>query len=193
MGNSHCVIIKKDYLMSKDELQPFSELEGNQGKVGKHNPAENKKSYKFKINGGKPYSWPMPIINESDIRQIGQIPDDEDIYLDLPGNWRDTIVERGVDIDISKPGMDKFISRKKGHEYECTIYINSEAFKYDQPTISYETVASLAYGKDYDPNRVYSMAFSKGPSENVEGLMSKGVIVYVTNGMEFDVAISHQS
>ena len=90
MGNSHCVIIKKDYLMSKDELQPFSELEGNQGKVGKHNPAENKKSYKFKINGGKPYSWPMPIINESDIRQIGQIPDDEDIYLDLPGNWRDT-------------------------------------------------------------------------------------------------------
>ena len=37
------------------------------------------------------------------------------------------------------------------------------------------------------------MAYSKGPSENVEGLMSKGKTVYVTNGMEFDVAISHQS
>lgn len=89
--------------------------------------------------------------------------------------------------------MDKFITRKKGHEHECTIYINSKAFKYDQPTISYEQVASFAYGKDYDPNRVYSMAYSKGPSENVEGLMSKGKVVYVTNGMEFDVAISHQS
>ena len=111
----------------------------------------------------------------------------------MPGHWRDAFIERGADIDLSAPGMDKFITKKKGHEFECTIIINSDPFKYDQPTISYEKVASLAYGKDYDPNRVYSMAYSKGPSENVEGLMSKGKTVYVTNGMEFDVAISHQS
>ena len=111
----------------------------------------------------------------------------------MPGNWREALINRGEDIDLSSPGMDKFITRKKGHEHECTIYVNSVAFKYDQPTISYEKVAALAYGKDYDPNRVYSMAYSKGPSENEEGLMSKGKVVYVTNGMEFDVAISHQS
>ena len=179
--------------MTEINSKPFAEKEGNQGNVGKHKPDENKKSYKFKINGGKPYSWPTPIINEADIRRIGQVPDDEDLYLDLPGHWRDALIERGANIDLSTPGMDKFITRKKGHEYECTIYINSNAFKYDQPTISYEQVASFAYGKDYDPNRVYSMAYSKGPSENVEGLMSKGKVVYVTNGMEFDVAISHQS
>jgi len=179
--------------MTEINSKSFTEQEGNQGNVGKHKPDENKKSYKFKINGGKPYSWPTPIINEADIRRIGQVPDDEDLYLDLPGHWRDALIERGANIDLSAPGMDKFITRKKGHEYECTIYINSKAFKYDQPTISYEQVASLAYGKDYDPNRVYSMAYSKGPSENVEGLMSKGKVVYVTNGMEFDVAISHQS
>lgn len=174
------------------ELKSFTEEE-KQGNVGKHNPENHKKSYKFKINGGKPYNWPMPIINEADIRRLGQIPDDEDLFLDLPGNWRDSLIKRGEQIDLSVPGMDRFISRKKGHEHECTIFINSKPFKYDLPTISYEKVASLAFGKDYDPNRVYSMAYSEGPSENIEGLMSKGKIVYVTNGMQFDVAVSHQS
>ena len=53
----------------------FAEQEGNQGNVGEHKPNENKKSYKFKINGGKPYNWPTPIINEADIRRIGQVPE----------------------------------------------------------------------------------------------------------------------
>ena len=86
--------------MTEINSKPFAEQEGTQGNVGKHKPEENKKSYKFKINGGKPYSWPTPIINETDIRRIGQIPDDEDLYLDLPGHWRDAFIERGADIDL---------------------------------------------------------------------------------------------
>lgn len=177
--------------MSKENEFSFNH-EGNQGNVGEHNP-EKKKSYKFHINGSKPFLWQEPIINESDIRRIGGIPDDEDIYIDLPGKWRESLIKRGENVDLSKPGTEKFISRKVGHEYECTIFINSISFKYDQQKISYEKVASLAYGNNYDPLRVYSMAYCEGPSENVEGVMSKGKEVYVTNGMQFDVAVSHQS
>lgn len=165
---------------------------GGEGNVGKHN-LDNKKSYKFQINGGKPYEWPEPIINETDIRRLGQIPEDEEILMDIPGEWRDFLIKRGEDVDLSKPGIDKFITRKNGHVQEVTIYVNSTPVIYDQSIITFEKVASLAYGKAYDPSRGYSIAYSNGPSQNVEGLMCKGKDLYVTNGMQFDVAVSHQS
>lgn len=42
--------------MTEINSKPFAEQEGTQGNVGEHKPNENKKSYKFKINGGKPYN-----------------------------------------------------------------------------------------------------------------------------------------
>ena len=56
-----------------------------------------------------------------------------------------------------------------------------------------DTAGMNTNGKDTVANAEYFSNELSSLRNNVEGLMSKGKVVYVTNGMEFDVAISHQS
>lgn len=60
--------------------------------------------------------------------------------------------------------------------------------------ISYEELVILAYGSyDSSDRIVYTVVYSKGPLENKKGTLVKGEVVFVKEGMVFNVGRSDKS
>lgn len=148
-----------------------------------------KKKLYFKINGVQ-HTWYKQFIRGVQIRELGNIPENDEIYLDLSGGWQDDLIADDEIVDLARPGIEHFVSRK--NTYDITIIVNASPIKYDKPKISYEAVVILALGS-YDPNRGYTVKYSDGPIQNPKGLMSTGTEVYVKHNMRFNVASTHQS
>ena len=134
-----------------------------------------KKKLHFTINGVH-YTWYKQFIRGIQIRELGNIPREDELYLDLPDGWKDDFIEDDEIVDLARPGVEHFISRAKIQGVE--IIVNQSRKKYDKPQISFEEVVRLANGS-YDPNRGYTVKYSDGPKENPKGLMSKGTEVFV--------------
>ena len=74
------------------------------------------------------------------------------------------------------------------------LVVNARRKEWEGPTISFEQVVALAFGTyDNNPNRGYTVTYSKGPNTNREGTMVKGAVVDVTNNMIFDVTATDKS
>jgi hypothetical protein len=148
-----------------------------------------KKKLHFTINGVQ-FTWYKQYIHGIQIRELGNVLREDELYLDLPDGWKDDFIEDDEIVDLARPGVEHFVSRPKIHGVE--IIVNDSRKKYDKPKISYEEVVRLANGS-YDPNRGYEVKYSDGPKENPKGLMSKGTEVFVKHNMNFYVASTHQS
>lgn len=148
-----------------------------------------KKKLHFTING-IPFVWYKQYIRGVQIRELGKISPDDELYLDIPNGWQDDLIEDDEVVDLARPGVEHFVSRHHAHDIE--IIVNAEQKKYDRPKISYEEVVKLAFGK-FDPNRGYTVKYSEGPSQNPKGLMARGSEVFVKHKMNFNVSSTHQS
>lgn len=148
-----------------------------------------KKKLHFTINGVR-HTWYKQFIRGIQIRELGNISREDELYLDLPDGWKDDFIEDDEIVDLARPGVEHFISRNKIEGIE--IIVNQMRKKYDNPKISFEEVVSLADGS-YDPNRGYTVKYSDGPKENPAGVMSKGTEVFVKHNMNFNVRSTHQS
>ncbi len=148
-----------------------------------------KKKLHFTINGVQ-YTWYKQFIRGIQIRELGNIPREEELYLDLPDGWKDDFIEDDEVVDLARPGVEHFVSRPEINGVE--IIVNQLPKKYDKPKISFEEVVRLANGI-YDPNRGYTVKYSAGPQENPNGLMSKGTEVFVKHNMNFYVRSTHES
>jgi hypothetical protein len=148
-----------------------------------------KRKLHFTINGTQ-HIWYKQFIRGLQIRKLGNISREDELYLDLPDGWKDDFIEDDEIVDLARPGVENFVSRPKIHGIE--IIVNDSRKKYDKPKISFEEVVRLANGS-YDPNRGYEVKYSDGPKENPKGLMSKGTEVFVKHNMNFYVASTHQS
>lgn len=160
--------------------RPYNdELIENEARVNLARPETEyffvKKKLHFTINGVH-YTWYKQFIRGIQIRELGNIPREDELYLDLPDGWKDDFIEDDEIVDLARPGVEHFISRAKIQGVE--IIVNQSRKKYDKPQISFEEVVRLANGS-YDPNRGYTVKYSDGPKENPKGLMSKGTEVFV--------------
>ena len=174
--------------------RPYNdELIENEARVNLARPETEyffvKKKLHFTINGVH-YTWYKQFIRGIQIRELGNIPREDELYLDLPDGWKDDFIEDDEIVDLARPGVEHFISRAKIQGVE--IIVNQSRKKYDKPQISFEEVVRLANGS-YDPNRGYTVKYSDGPKENPKGLMSKGTEVFVKHNMNFNVRINNQS
>ncbi len=85
---------------------------------------------------------------------------------------------------------------KPEHPTRITVLINGEE-KMLLPHVeqlSYEEIVKLAYGTHpTNPNTIYTVAYSNGPSNNPKGTLTKGRSVWVKEGMVFNVGKSDKS
>ena len=82
------------------------------------------------------------------------------------------------------------------HPNRITVLVNGEEKKLLPHTkqLSYEDVVKLAYGTSpTNPNTIYTVAYSNGPSENPKGTLTRGRSVWVKEGMVFNVSKSDKS
>lgn len=143
------------------------------------------------INGEK-YKWHKQYISDKEIRELGRIPIEDEIFLQIKEPWKDELIENNSEVDLARPGLEHFFS-KEPHR-EVLIIVNGTPNKWDKPKIDFKEVIILAFGVYNDnPNWIYTVGYEDGPKENPEGSMIKGQEVFVKNKMIFHAKATDQS
>lgn len=150
-----------------------------------------KKKLHFFIND-KEFTWYKQFIRGVQIRELGSISREDDIFLDIKEGWEDDQILDDEVVDLARPGKERFISRPKQSKF--TIIVNAREKTWEEPQISFEQVIVLAFGSyDPNPNKGYTVTYSKGREPKPEGTMVKGSVVRVKNKMIFDVTATDKS
>ena len=150
-----------------------------------------KKKLQFSIND-KPFTWYKQYIRGIQIRELGNIPAEDDIFLDLKEGWQDDEILDDEIVDLARPGKEKFFSKPK--PTELTIIVNARSHVWKETNISFEQLVALAFGSyDNNPNKGYTVTYSRGWDPKSEGTMVKGAVVCVKNKMIFDVTATDKS
>lgn len=150
-----------------------------------------KKKLQFFING-KPFTWYKQYIRGIQIKELGSIPAEDIIFLDLKEGWQDNEILDDEIVDLARPGKEKFFSKPK--PTELTIIVNARSHVWKEINISFEQLVALAFGSyDNNPNKGYTVTYSKGLHPKPEGTMVKGSVVRVKNKMIFDVTATDKS
>lgn len=150
-----------------------------------------KKKLEFFING-IPFIWYKQHIRGVQIRELGKISDQEDIFLDINVDWEDDLILDDEEVDLARPGKERFFSKPKPKQF--TIIVNARQHNWTEQNISFEQLVVLAFGSyDPSPGKGYTITYSRGWSPKPEGTMVKGSEVRVKNKMIFDVTATDKS
>ena len=148
-----------------------------------------KKKLHFVINK-EPFVWYKQFIRGIQIRELGKINPENDLYLDLPEGYEDDFITDDEIVDLARPGKENFFSKKPDN---FTIIVNGRDKSWSKRTITFEEVVALAEGNSNDGNKAYTVTYFKGPKQNPKGEMAKGDSVYVTNKMIFNATATDKS
>ncbi|MBK7965752.1 MAG: multiubiquitin domain-containing protein [Bacteroidetes bacterium] len=122
---------------------------------------------------GKKYDWHLEYITGAEIRKLGNIPPEEDIFLAIKKPWADETIADDTRVNLARPEIEHFYSKNKHHK--ITLIVNGRPKPWAEKTITFAQVVELAFGSyDPNPNKVYTVTYDKGPHENPHGTMVKG-------------------
>jgi hypothetical protein len=150
-----------------------------------------KKKLHFAINN-ESFTWYKQYIKGIQIRQLGKISPEQEIFLDIKEGWQDDQIMDDEVVDLGRPGRERFFS--KSIQKEVIIIVNAREKVWKEKTISFEQVVVLAFGAyDNNPNKGYTVTYSRGSDPKPEGTMIKGSAVSVKHKMVFDVTATDKS
>jgi hypothetical protein len=150
-----------------------------------------KRVLELTINGKK-YEWNQQYITGSEIRRLGNIPHDDEIFLAIKKPWEDEPIIDDKQVNLARPEIEKFYSKNKLHK--ITLVVNGRPKEWTERAITFEQVVVLAFGSyDPNPNKVYTVTYDRGPHENPEGTMVKGDKVLTKDKMIFNVTCTDKS
>ncbi len=111
-----------------------------------------KRKLQFFINE-KPFTWYKQYIRGVQIRELGNIPAEDEIFLDIKEGWQDDQILDDEVVDLARPGKEKFFSKPRPTEF--TIIVNARPNTWKEINISFEQLVVLAFGAyDNNPNKV---------------------------------------
>ena len=152
---------------------------------------EGDASYNFTVDGLN-LVWPRALRGGDIKKLIKKNSSDFDLFLEYKDE-ADQIVNDDRLIDITQPSVERFYTKKKP-DLSFDIFVEGILHKWYKKEISYEEVVTLEV-PDYatHPEITYSVKYKKGPGVKPEGILTKGAIINVKNGMEFNVSETGQS
>lgn len=166
--------------------------EENQDAHGAKDKHEHGKHVLHLTINGKRYEWHHEYITGEEIRKLGSIPPEDDIFLAVKRPWEDELIKDDTRVNLARPEIEHFYSKDK--HFEVVIIVNGREKKWTEKTINFEQLVVLAFGS-YDPNplKIYTVTYDRGPHQNPEGSMVKGESVFVKNKMIFNVTATDKS
>ncbi len=148
-----------------------------------------KRVLELTING-KQYEWNQQYITGAEIRRLGNIPHDDEIFLAVKKPWEDEPIPNDKQVNLARPEIEHFYSKAK----EVIIIINGTPHKWTKEKISFKEVIVLAFGQYIDkPTMVYTVAYEDGPKQNPEGSMFAGQEVFTKHKMIFNATATDKS
>jgi len=155
------------------------------------NPIGEKGKPEFQLSiNSRLYKWNHPNITGAEIRSLGNIPIEDEIFLENAKPKEDELIPDDKKVNLARPGIESFYSKAK----EVTILVNGTQHKWTKEIISFKEVIILAFGQYIDkPTMVYTVAYEDGPSQNPEGSMFVGQDVFVKHKMIFNASQTDKS
>jgi len=140
------------------------------------------------------YKWEHQFITGAQVRELGNIPKGDKLFLAIKRPWEDEPVTDETKIDLARPGIEKFYSKPHDGFEPVTIIVNGKPKIWAERKINYEQVVKLAF-PNYLENEaiVYTVTYTSGPKQNEESSMVKGDVVFVKNQMIFNVTPTNRS
>ena len=148
-----------------------------------------KNKFKFFVDGTK-FQTEKQFLTGMEIKSMANVPDEMDLYFVVPG-YQDELIEDEKTVNLARPGVEKFETRKK-HE-GLVLIINTRQVPFDGKKVSYEEIVALAGYDINKPNRGYTITYENGPRQNPSGSLSKGIKVFVKHLMQFHVNATDKS
>jgi hypothetical protein len=105
---------------------------------------ERKREFHFMLNGDR-FDWPFRVISGGQIRKLGRVPPDLEIWLVLERGHERLINDHDL-VDLEIPGHERFISRR--HEWKLNV--QGVILEVPEPTIVVRKAISDA---GFDPNK----------------------------------------
>ena len=140
----------------------------------------------------KRYEWHQEYITGAEIRKMGNIPTENEIFLSIKKPWEDEPISNDTKVNLARPEIEHFYSKDK--HFRVAIIINGRPKPWTEKTITFEQVVVLAFGAyDPNPNKVYTVTYDRGPHQNPEGSMVNGDKVCVKDKMIFNVTATDKS
>ncbi|WP_133506071.1 multiubiquitin domain-containing protein [Flavobacterium chryseum] len=87
-----------------------------------------KKKLHFTINK-EPFVWYKQFIRGIQVRELGKINPEEDLYLDLPEGYEDDFITDDEIVDLARQGKESFFSVKKDEPQLVQIEINTKQYQ----------------------------------------------------------------
>lgn len=144
------------------------------------------------IINSKKFEWPEQYISLKEIRKLGSIPDEDEVYLKIKEPWKDELIKEEIPINLARPEIEHFFSKEV--QQIVTLVVNGTPKKWDKKQISFKEIVILAFGNYIDkPTMIYTVAYEDGPKQNPEGSMIKGQSVFVKNKMIFHATATDKS
>lgn len=148
-----------------------------------------RKSLSFTIDG-KSFKWYKQHITGKQIKVLGDIEEDDDLFLQMPNGYEDETIEDNNYVDLARSGKECFISKRPK---VFKIIVNGMLKEWSEPQITCDQIVYLALGNVNYNTQVYTVSYSKGPKQNPKGSMVKGDTVFVKSKMNFNVAATDKS
>ena len=158
----------------------------------KNQNEEHSKPVLHLIVNDKRHEWHQEYITGAQIRKLGNIPADDEIFLAIKKPWDDEPIMDETKVNLARLEIEHFYSKEKPHEVK--LIVNGREKHWTENEISFEQVVVLAFGSyDDNPNKVYTVTYDRGPRQNPEGSMVRGTKVLVKNKMIFNVTATDKS
>jgi hypothetical protein len=136
------------------------------------------------------WEWGEDSIAEADIRRIGHVADDHELYLDSD---HDRPIPRDGSVALAGGGVERVRTRKIRPRL-VTILVNARAREVEPVPISFEQLIALAFPEPpTGPQVSFTVSFRKGPPKRPEGSLLSGQFVNVVQGMTFHVTATDKS
>ena len=141
---------------------------------------------------GQHFEWHQEYITGAEIRKLGNIPPEDEIFLAIKKPWDDEPIKDDTKVNLARPEIEHFHSKDK--QYKIVLIVNGREKPWTEKAITFEQVVVLALGSyDPNPNKVYTVTYDRGPHQNPEGSMVKGDRVFVKDKMIFNVTATDKS
>ena len=68
------------------------------------------KNLEFEINGVK-CTWEHQYITGAELKKLGNLPIDSELYLAICEPWKDELVSNDTQVDLARPGIEQFYTK----------------------------------------------------------------------------------
>lgn len=94
----------------------------------------------FLTINGKRYEWHQQYITGAEIRELGKITHDDEIFLAVKKPWDDEPITDDKQVDLARPEIEHFYSKVKFYE----IKVDRNTFKVHQECMTGKEILVLA-------------------------------------------------